>query len=194
MWLRFVFPLLNLVVAVLLFHVGDMQVRRVASASQVLEEPINDGVAKARYVEYALNAPAWALLGDTRAGIWSPSSYWSGYNLRFFALASAIWFLLGVAFEKRDAVKNSVLAGKRTLWTLAFSCTCIFWGVLTCHAILPEKPTLMSFPNYALAVASNATDWWWWYLFGLAWGMALILSGLSFLFRRRQSGEIAVRH
>jgi hypothetical protein len=55
---RVALPILSLILAVVSIRVGDEQFRRIAARG--LEEPLPQSLARARYVDYALNAPAWA--------------------------------------------------------------------------------------------------------------------------------------
>ena len=58
MTFRVALPILSLILAVVSIRVGDEHFRRIAAHG--MEEPLPQSLATARYLDYALNAPAWA--------------------------------------------------------------------------------------------------------------------------------------
>jgi hypothetical protein len=192
MRLRILLPLANVALGALLFHLGDIQVRRITSVS-VLAEPLQDGAATARYLDYALNAPVWALLGDTRDKLWSPSTYWRGYDLRYFLAVIAMWFSIGLALDRRFS-GSDVRPGKtKAWWNWILAWISLLYGLFVCHSVLPPRPDLMPFGNYLVWLASAVSSGgygWWWYPLGLAWGMGLIANGLYSLFRLKERATV----
>jgi hypothetical protein len=82
---RFVLPVLSIILAVILFRVGDMQIEKILDGRRPDRgsEPVPDSYARAKYFDYALNAPAWATLEEERGMLWSKSTLWGG-NLKIF--------------------------------------------------------------------------------------------------------------
>jgi len=186
---RIVLPVSNVILGALLFHLGDIQAKRIiVDSGGARTEGLTDVAATARYVDYALNAPAWALLGDTRDRLWSPSTYWSGYDLRYFLAVIVMWFLIGLALDQRSKGRNRQKAPLRTKWAGILAWGCVVWGLFTCYSIFPRRPYLMPLKNYLSglvgAVSSGGYGWWWCPL-GLAWGLALTAGGLYFAFGPR---------
>ncbi len=183
MRLRIVLPLASVVLGVVLFRVGDLQVRR-AIAVHGAYEGVQDGVATARYFDYALNAPAWALLGG-RGQLWGPSTYWTGYDLRYFLASAAMWFLIGLVADKRGRGQTENPTRKST-WKRLVGWTCLCYGAFTCYAIFPQRGRL-PLTAYRVAILNSLGRGWWWYALGLAWGLGLIAVGLYSLFRSKKA-------
>ena len=184
---RILLPLSSVILGVLLFHWGDIPVRRIVAANGgVMEEGITDVAAKAGYVHYALNAPAWAFLGDTRDRLWSRSTYWKGHDLYYFLAVVALWFSIGVIIDRRSIGRALGLDARRMGWNRFLAWTSVLYGLFTCYSIFPRKPYFTSLTDYLSAFAG--TVWgrgygWWWYPLGLAWGLGLITVGLYYIFQ-----------
>jgi hypothetical protein len=188
---RILLPIANVMLGVLLFHVGDLQARRIVAANAGhLEEPLQDGVAKARYVHYALNAPAWALLGETRNKLWGASTYWTGHDLHYFLAVIIMWFLIGLKLD-RTFSRGPRPAGK---WGRIFAWSCILYGLFVCYRLVSALP--LSNKAYLLLSLRSvmSLEYGWWFLpVGLAWGIGLILTGAYGLVRYDASSTRTVR-
>lgn len=177
---RIVLPIANVMLGMLLFHVGDLQARRIVAANAGhLEEPLQDGVAEARYAHYALNAPAWALLGDTRNKLWGESTYWTGHDLHYLLAVAIMWFLIGLKLD-RTSSGDPRPAGK---WRRIFAWSWIFYGLFVCYRLVSALP-LSSEAYLRLLRSVMSLEYGWWFLpAGLAWGIGLILTGAYILVR-----------
>ena len=73
---RLVLPVLSVILAVILLRVGDMQIEKFLDGRRPGRggEPVPDSYARAKYFDYALNAPAWATLGEERGMLWHRST------------------------------------------------------------------------------------------------------------------------
>ena len=94
MRLRVVLPVLSIILACMLFALGDVQTDKVMNVRRKTGyiEPIPDSYARARYLDYALNAPAWATLGEQRGKLRYRSTYWTGRDLRYFIALMVMWY------------------------------------------------------------------------------------------------------
>jgi hypothetical protein len=189
--LRIVLPLANIFLGVLLFHLGDLQVRGIVVANGgVLEEPLQDGAAKARYVHYALNAPAWVLVGDTRDKLWSQSTYWTGHDLHYFLAVAVMWFLIGLKLDRRSGGKSLALAAKKAPVNRILAWAYLLYGLFVCYALLSPPPHVLSLERlFLLSMKSviSLENGWWFLPLGLAWGSGLILAGAHGLVYRSAS-------
>ena|SRR5271157_5138056 len=185
---QIVLPLASLILGVWLFHLGDLQGQRIIAAhGGVLEEPLQDGVAEARYVDYALNTPAWALLEDTRDKLWSRSTYWTGYDLHYFLAVTAMWFLIGLKLDGRSSRKGLELASRKTRWNKILAWVYLLYGLFICHTLISPPPhvvPLKSFLLYSFRSVINLEYGWWFLPIGFTWGAGLILAGVYGLVNR----------
>jgi hypothetical protein len=153
---RIVLPLANVILGMFLFHLGDMHVsevrRRIIAAHGSLYEPLQDGAATARYVDYALNAPAWAFVEDPRITIWSPSTYWTGQDLHYFLAVAAMWFLIGFKLDKRFFAKDTHRVHEATWWNRTLAWACLLYGLFTCYSVFSQKPYSEPLMHYGLMV------------------------------------------
>jgi len=101
MRLRILLPLVSVILAVVLFRVGDMQIKKILDVRRQdrFAEPVPDAYARARYFDYAINAPAWATLGEKRGTLWPRSKPWER-NLRYFLAVIVMWYLVGSSSTK----------------------------------------------------------------------------------------------
>ncbi len=188
---RIALPLANVILGILLLHLGDLQVRRLV-ATHGTYEGIQDGAAAARYLDYAFNAPAWALLGDTRDQLWGPSTYWTGYDLHYLFAIAVMWFLIGFALDRRAGRKGAEHRTGKTLFDRVIGWGCLFYGLFICYSIFPQRHRLS--PNaYFLVLLDTVAGGhgWWWYPLGLAWGLGLTAVGLYFVMRLKKREEPA---
>jgi hypothetical protein len=183
---RILLPLASVVLGAVLFRVGDLQVRK-AIAVHGSYEGVLDGAARARYLDYALNAPAWAALGDTRDRRWSASTYWTGYDLRYFLAVIVMWFLIGLVLDRRSREKRGLKNPKKTKGNGILAWACLLYGLFTCYSIFPGRPFSIPLKSYFLWLGSALMGLWWWYTLGLAWGLALIAVALYSMFRIKKA-------
>lgn len=152
-----------------------------------LEEPLQKEAAIARYVDYALNAPAWALAEDPKIKLWSPSTYWTGHDLHYFLAVGAIWYLIGYKLDKRLIAKDTKRVYEVRWWNKALAWVCLVYGLFTCYSVFPQKPYPEPLMHFFLVVFDTMLHgkYGWWLQLGLAWGVGLIFIGFYWLFRYR---------
>jgi hypothetical protein len=173
---RIVLPLVSVILGVLLFRLGDIQVRDVLKVAHGgAFEGIPFEAAQARYVHYALNAPAWAILREEHGSLrWSPSTYWTGRDLRYFLAVAVMWYVLGLQLDERlkPATAQRIRARQRTWPGRIFALTCVLYGSFVCLAILPDF-----IPPKANGVWLPNRHWYWFLSAVLAWGFGLVWAG-----------------
>ena len=179
---RIILPLVSVVLGVLLFRLGDIQVKKIVTSAHGAPEGTPIEFAMARYPHYALNAPAWAVLREERGMLWSPSTYWTGRDLRYFLAVIALWYLIGLHLDKRFALKRAGKALPRTWLGRIFAWACVAYGLFVCLSVLPDFIPLKGygvwFPN---------RHPYWFIAAVLGWGTAITVAGLYSLFRRNNS-------
>lgn len=181
MQFRIALPLISIALNIALFYLGDLQVRTLVAGGGTYEG-VQDSAATARYLGYALNAPAWALLGDTRDTLWSPSTYWKGYDAHYLLAVGVMWLLIGLFLDDRFPQTPSKLDRKRLSWHSITAWGCTIYGLFTCYAILPRRHSLsVTLYISTLANAVFSGHGWWWYLLGLAWGLGLMTAGVAWV-------------
>jgi hypothetical protein len=189
---RIILPLANVILGVALFRLGDMQVRRIVIANGGAPEGMPDIAAKAKYAHYALNAPAWALLGDTREMRWGWSTYWTGHDLHYFLAVMVMWFLIGLKLDRKLIGKPLGHAQGSKWWNRIVAWGYLLYGLFLCYRLVPGKPYFMSLKGYldylvtVLRSVLSGGYGWWWYPLGLAWGLGLVSAGLYSLFHSRR--------
>jgi len=178
---RFVLPLANIVLGILLFHLGDLQVRMIREKYGSYEGT-PDAAATPRYVHYALNAPVWALLEKRHIFLWSPSTYWTGHDLHYFLAATAMWFLIGFKLDRRFSGTGAQRGSGNTWWRRILAWVFILYGLFVCYSVLPQ-PYYGPLKRYLLIVLTQGRDLAWWYALGLAWGLGLVVAGFYSMVR-----------
>lgn len=184
---RFALPTVNICLGISLFHWGDDQVKRIAIANGGFEHPPSDAIATAKYVHYALNAPAWAILGDTRNRMWDLSTYWTGHDLYYFLLVAVMSFFIGFQLDnlRGGNRRESAVAGTLTRIT---GWACCLYGLFVCYQVFPSRPYFISLRDYFRSYlptmfGMSHVEGWWWLAIGLAWGLGLVVFGVHSLFR-----------
>jgi len=183
MRLRIFLPLISAIFAMMLFHVRDKQVCRIRENRRVsgFMEPIPDTYSRARYLDYAINAPAWASLGENRGLLWHRSTYWTGRDLRFFLALIVMWYWLGSQVDKK--VRPDETGGsQRGWWGRALALACVLYGVFMCSLMVPE----------VLFVYDKTIGYWsplreyepWFVVAVISWGVGIILAGCYSLMSR----------
>jgi hypothetical protein len=159
-WLRFSLPLASLVLGVLLFHLGDIQVRRTLIEQGGAFEGMPDIAAEAKYVHYALNAPAWTIIIGTTDGRWSPSTYWSGRDVRYFLAVIMMWYLIGLRLDR----KLQIGWGRRTpktWWFKVESWSYLLVGILVFTTLFRTDPTPLKKHLLLLLTATISGGYGW---------------------------------
>ena len=177
---RFILPLANIVLGVLLFHLGDLQVRRIRERYGSYEGT-QDAAATGKYVHYALNAPVWVLV-EKRGMLWSPSTYWTGRDLRYFLAATVMWFLIGLKLDRRRRRTGAERASEKIWWRRVLAFAFVVYGLIVGYAVLPQ-PYFGPLKDYLRILLAQCRDFAWWYGLGLAWGVGLVVAGLRLMFR-----------
>lgn len=178
MRLRIILPVVSILLGVGLFHLGDLQARNLVTAAGGLFEGLPAEAAVARYVDYALNAPAWATLLEQRGMRWSKSTYWRGRDLRYFLAVAVMWYLLGLWLDHKLNRTITANSDHNGMPARAFAIACATYGIFVCSSVLrdlvPVKAYGFWFPNFRP---------FWFVASVLAWGAALIGVGSRFRLR-----------
>ncbi|MGO9444243.1 MAG: hypothetical protein ACLPXB_05615 [Thiobacillaceae bacterium] len=186
MQLRIILPLGNVILGVLLFHFGDIQVLRIVVGNGGAPEGMPDGAATAKYVHYALNAPAWAALGETRQLRWDPSTYWRGHDLYYFLAVIVISYLIGLGLDDRFGTRTDERVPSKGRWNRVLASAFLLYGLYIFYRVIPEWSSLISMKAGTLALLSRAPGWWF-VAAGLSWGLGLVSLGLWTLLRPHKS-------
>ena len=170
--LRFWLPVLNVLIAVALFHVSYEQTRR-----PLMEGP-TPRIERARYVEYALNIPAWAAQSITPwvLHINEGVTYWEAMETErdwwYMLYVILMWYYIGRRLDERrlgDVVSEHK---KSTRWAFLRRVLLLSYGLFICFRAF----SAFSFSWYYLEH--------WFIAAAVAWGIALIIGSLYFLARR----------
>lgn len=186
MHFRFVLPVANIVLGVLLFHLGDLQVRRLLENPRAHHEPMVDAAATAKYVHYALNAPVWVLLEKREIFLWSPSTYWTGHDLHYFLATMVMWFLIGLRLDRTFRGTGTERIPGKTWWRRILAWLFVLYGFIVCYSILPQ-PHSGPLKDYLRILLAQSRNFGWWYALGLAWGLGLVFAGLRLMLRPEKS-------
>src|SRR5271156_180788 len=136
---RVVLPLSNVVLAIVLLHFGDNQAEKILDIRRhdLEHEPVPDTYARARYLDYALNAPAWATLGEGRNMLWEPSLH-RGRDLRYLLAVILMWYLLGFQLDKRTGAKRTDGGQQRKWRKRVLGLACVLYGLFLYNLMTPE--------------------------------------------------------
>ena len=146
-----------------------------------------DSYARARYADYALNAPAWAALGEPPGLIWHRTTYWTGRDLRYLLALIAMWYCLGWLLDKKRGSKRAGDGQRGSGWRRALALLGVLYGLFLCYLMLPE-----------FMVLHDKEDGFWlphrryelWFIAGvLVWGIGLILAGSHSLFHSSEGAQ-----
>jgi hypothetical protein len=179
--LRVFLPVLSVILAAVLFHVGDMQAERILNVRRQtgFVEPVPDSYARAKYLDYVLNVPAWAILGEQRGMLWSPSTYWRGRDLRYFLAVILLWYIVGRELDNKLAAKRFDSIPQRTWWGRILALLCALYGLFLCYLMVPEFVPLRGY-GYWLPLRRYEP---WFIAAVISWGTGMALSGLYYMFR-----------
>jgi hypothetical protein len=158
-----------------------MQIKKILDVRRQdrFAEPVPDAYARARYFDYAINAPAWATLGEKRGTLWPRSKPWER-NLRYFLAVIVMWYLVGLQFDKRSGARR-VDNDRRGAWLgQVFAIICVLYGLFLCHLMLPEFVPLSDYGHWLPLRRYEP----WFIAAVLTWGTGLVLAGSYSLFRR----------
>jgi len=173
---RIILPVFSIVLGVVAFRIGDWQVRNLqVSAQRGASEGIPVEAAAARYPHYAINAPAWAVLGEKREMRWSPSTYWTGRDLRYLLAVMLMWYVVGYHIDKRVGNKRRPKEWVNQIVALAY----LGCGFLVFHSIYGDFV-----PLSAYGVTLPNMHAFWFTAAVLLWGCGLLLNGSRMLLRR----------
>lgn len=182
MRLRFLLPVVSLALAIFLFRFGDLQAKEIAAGAHGSAfEGLPLEAAKARYIAYALNAPAWALLAQARNMRWSPTTLWNARDLLFLTAVGLMWYCLGLRLDRKftNSKIQSAQGGRRG-WALPL--LSVLYGLFVCYSVfrdlLPVEQYGYLFPNLRPL---------WFVLIVLCWGGGIICFGLNRLPRRKET-------
>lgn len=187
---RFLLPLMSVLLGVVLFRLGDLQVRKAVVEAGGAPEGMRMEVAQARYVDYALNAPAWVIVREEHGMLWSPSTYFTGQDLRYFIAVIVMWYLIGLLLDKRVGRKKSVSEKPRPGLRRILALACSLYGLWICFSQVPD---IIQLVRYIKSYGWPNLRWSWFMATVLAWGLGLILAGLFSLFRgkRGKTGQVS---
>lgn len=168
--LRLLLPVLNLLIAVALFHVSYEASQR--PHMELL--PVRD--ERARYVDYAFNIPAWAAQSVTPRifHINEAVTYWETMEIEpdwwYMLYVILTWYYIGRRLDKRrrgDLVNEH---SKVAWWTFLRRVFLVLYGLFICVRVFSIPWEL---EHWFVATA-------------VAWGIALILANL-YVLRRGQT-------
>jgi hypothetical protein len=138
MRLRIVLPIFNVILAIVLLRVGDSQASRFWNERIKFgpAEPMPDSYARARYLDYAINAPAWATLGEPRGLIWSDYKQMER-DTRYLLAVIIMWYLVGLQFDRNSRVKRDGALKKRWIRRI-LGLACMLYGLFLYRLMIPE--------------------------------------------------------
>jgi hypothetical protein len=166
--LRLLLPVLNVLIAVALFHMSHEQSRRPHM------EPLSPRSERARYVEYAFNIPAWAAQSVTpwvfhfNEGV----TYWETMETErdwwYMLYVILMWYCIGRRLDERRRGDVLTEHKKSTSWAFLRRVFLLSYGLFICFRAF-------SIPRYLEH---------WFIAAAVAWGISLIVGNLYFLARR----------
>jgi hypothetical protein len=180
---QIILPILNVILASICFHMGDVQAERIwkIRSHTGFVEPVPDSYARARYVDYALNAPAWATLGAQAGMLQSRSTYWTGRDLRYFLALIVMWYLIGSRVDENRANKERNMDKWMSLQNRASAAFCALYGLFLCYLMLPEVFPLRGYGQWL----PNRKYELWFVGAVIVWGIGMTLFGSSSFLRHR---------
>ncbi len=151
--LRVLLPLLNVILAGILLYFGHLQMLHQIRLRQRLGgmyEPIPEAYERARFLSYAINAPAWAarirmspevldpetiLSGKARGGLWSAIP--EGNDWWYLLFVGLIWYFLGSRMERWRSAKMRGSTRHAPRWPdRLLRLTCIAYGLFVLQTAL----------------------------------------------------------
>lgn len=165
--LRLLLPILNVVIVLVLFRVGYQQAQRAH------QEPF-PALERARYVDYALNIPAWAAQSVTpwMFHINEGVTYWKAMQTErdwwYVLYVILMWYHIGLHFDHHRPKCEDKGREKITRWVYFKRVFLLFFGIFICFRAF-------TIPWYLEP---------WFIAAALGWGIPLIIGNLYLLARR----------
>lgn len=165
---------MNVVIALALFRVGYQQAQRPH------QEPF-PAIERARYVDYALNIPAWAAQSVTPSmfHINKGVTYWKAMETErdwwYMLYVILMWYYIGMRLDGRQPGGAVGENKKITRWGVFRRILLLFYGIFICFRAF-------TIPWYLEP---------WFIAAALGWGVALIIGNL-YLFARRPSPKASM--
>jgi hypothetical protein len=178
---RIVLPLLSVALAVMLLRVGDRQRQKIVDLGHH-EEMVPHTYARARYLDYAINAPVWAIVEGQRDQLW-PYSSPKNRDLGYILGVIVMWYLLGFQLDKKFVVTEARGRQPKRLWQRILGLACVCYGLFLYDLMTPEFVSLRGYGNW-LPLRHYEL---WFIAAVLAWGVGMVLVGAYWLFRRSGS-------
>ncbi len=172
---RVILPVVSIALGVFLFYLGDVQVKETVVAQGGAGEGMPDVAASGRYVHYALNAPAWAVTGETRDMRWSEATYSSDHELRYFLVVAVLWYIVGLRFDRRRGTESLT---REVVWYRPAG-----WGLILLAVLVGYVATsgwLLSGSKWEEILLARVYGWWF-PLACLAWAIILLIAGVRML-------------
>ena len=168
---RLLLPALNVLIAVGLLRMGYQE------AQQAHQEPL-PMLERARYVDYALNIPAWAAQSVTpwMLHINKGVTYWKAMETErdwwYLLYVILMWYYIGLRLDRHKTGNVVSEHKKRNLWTVLGRVFLVLYGIFICFRAF-------TIPWYLEP---------WFIVAAIGWGVALIIGNLYFLLRRPSGG------
>jgi len=176
---RIVLPLFSVGLAVILLRVGDRQRQWIVDHGDHYEM-VPYTYARARYLDYAINAPVWAIAEGERNQFWpysTPENRDRGYILGVIVM----WYLLGSQFDKKYGERKTHGRQPGRLWKRILGVVCALYGLFLYNVMSPEFVPLRGYGHWFPLSRYDA----WFIAAVLAWSLGMIFVGSYWLFRRR---------
>ena len=132
--LRLLLPVLNVSIAIALFHVGYEQ----EQSRGAHQEPLPPMIERARYVAYALSIPAWAAQSVTprvlhvNEGV----TYWQTMEIEpdwwYMLYVILMWYYIGRRLDKRKRGDVVSEPAKIASWTFLRRAFLVLYGIFIC--------------------------------------------------------------
>ncbi len=169
--MRLLLPALNVLLALALFRLGHQEAQRAH------QEPL-PALERARYVDYALNIPAWAAQSVTpwMLHINERVTYWKAMETErdwwYMLYVILMWYYVGMRLDEHRP--GDVVSGnkKSTRWAFLRRVFLLLFGIFICFRAFMIPWYL---EHWFIAAA-------------VAWGVALIIGNFYFLARRPPGG------
>jgi len=187
--IRIILPTVQLILAIGLFALGDYQlnehrkmVRDSATGRTVRDDPWPESLETGRFVDYAINAPAWVAKTNTPWVLTSPldpsnrqAAFWrgikSGRDWWYLLYIALMWFWIGLLIDQRLASKKLDLSPAQRWRKSALGSACLAYGAF----MLWTHPSFGMTRHYEI----------WFIASVLLWGALLVVAGLGFLYLSR---------
>ena len=174
----FLLPLIFLLLSIIMAKIGESYrttiVQSVVAKYGHLAEPIPDSVALARFIDYALNAPAWVAAWNmphvlpidesvTHWGIMRYEAHWW-----YFIFVALMWFLVGVWLDRYRSVRHPDQFHK-PVYNISIEVFLIAYG------------SFMSYSGFSISESFEYARWF--EIVVCAWGAILVVVNLYLLLK-----------